>query len=273
MDQPVMRQNHVSLHQEKTPALRLQKVCVRYPSTAKDALEMVSFQVERGERIAIVGPNGAGKSTLFNLIVGTLRPTAGQIQIYGHQPATHTCIGYVPQRSQIDWKFPVTVTEVVMMGRVGKMGLFRWPRKQDWDVVHHSLERVNALHLVNKQIGELSGGQQQRVFIARALAQEASLLLLDEPLTGLDAPNQEAIFTILDNLRPDGVTVLVATHDLNLAAARFDKVLLLNRQIVAYGSADTSLTAPYLLAAYGGHMHLLHTGADTLILADTCCEH
>jgi ABC-type Mn2+/Zn2+ transport system ATPase subunit len=259
-------------HQPDTPALTLDKVSVRYPGSNQDALTHVSLHVERGRRIAIVGPNGAGKSTLFNLIVGTVRPTAGTIQIYGHQPAGHICIGYVPQRNQIDWKFPVTVTEVVMMGRVGKIGLFRWPRKRDWELVHHCLARVKATHLANKQIGELSGGQQQRIFIARALAQEAELLLLDEPLTGLDTPSQEAIFTILDSLRPDGVTVLVATHDLSLAAARFDHILLLNRQVVTYGPAATALTAPHLLAAYGGHMHLLQNNGDTLVLADTCCD-
>lgn len=139
-------------------------------------------------------------------------------------------------------------------------------------MVQHCLERVNATHLAHKQIGELSGGQQQRVFLARALAQEAELLLLDEPLTGLDTPNQEKIFTILDGLRPDGVTVLVATHDLNLAAARFDQILLLNRQIVAYGPAETALTTPNLLAAYGGHMHRIQTNDETLILTDTCCH-
>lgn len=268
---------HIALHRNlphhpNAPALTMQQVCARYPSSQQEALSQVSFQIGKGERIAIVGPNGAGKSTLFNLIVGTIRPTTGQIEIYGQQPTGHICIGYVPQRNQIDWKFPVTVTEVVMMGRVGRIGLFRWPRKQDWEMVQHCLERVNATHLAHKQIGELSGGQQQRVFLARALAQEAELLLLDEPLTGLDTPNQEKIFTILDGLRPDGVTVLVATHDLNLAAARFDQILLLNRQIVAYGPAETALTTPNLLAAYGGHMHRIQTNDETLILTDTCCD-
>ncbi|MCL4869864.1 MAG: metal ABC transporter ATP-binding protein [Anaerolineae bacterium] len=260
-------------HQPDKPALTLQDVCVRYNGSGAEALSQISLRVEKGERIAIVGPNGAGKSTLFNLIVGSLRPTSGEVHLFGHQPSGHICIGYVPQRSQIDWRFPVTVKELVMMGRVGKIGLLRWPRKRDWEMVQHCLERVNAAHLAHKQIGELSGGQQQRVFIARALAQEAEFLLLDEPLTGLDVPNQEAIFTILDSLRPDGVTVLVATHDLNLAAARFDQILLLNHRVIAYGAAATILTTPNLLAAYGGHIHLVHAGDETLVLADTCCEH
>lgn len=267
-------------HEHGRPTLEMQGVTVAYAAGVNGvtttrgtdyALKDVSFQVGAGERIAVVGPNGAGKSTLFKLIVGTLKPSQGDVTIFGHGPAGHICIAYVPQRSQIDWGFPVTVEDVVMMGRVGQIGFFRWPRRRDWAVVHHSLERVGAAHLARKQIGELSGGQQQRVFVARALAQEAELLLLDEPLTGLDLPSQEAIFEILDGLRPDGVTVLVATHDLNLAAERFDRVMLLNRKIVALGAATAVLTTDNLLAAYGGHMTVLNDG--DMLLADTCCDH
>lgn len=267
-------------HERNRPTLELQGVTVAYAAGVNGltttrhtdyALKDVTFQVNTGERIAVVGPNGAGKSTLFKLIVGTLKPSQGEITIFGHGPAGHICIGYVPQRSQIDWSFPVTVEDVVMMGRVGQIGFFRWPRRADWQVVRRSLERVGATHLARKQIGELSGGQQQRVFVARALAQEAELLLLDEPLTGLDLPSQEAIFEILDGLRPDGVTVLVATHDLNLAAERFDRVMLLNRRIVAWGEATAVLTTENLLAAYGGHMTILSDG--DVLLADTCCDH
>ncbi|MEZ4647025.1 MAG: metal ABC transporter ATP-binding protein [Chloroflexota bacterium] len=266
------------VHSPGRPTLELQSVSVAYAAGTNGitttrgeqyALHNVTFQVERGERIAIVGPNGAGKSTLFKLIVGTLRPGQGEVNIFGHDPNGHICIAYVPQRSQIDWSFPVTVEDVVMMGRVGRIGFFRWPRRNDWTLVHQALARVNAAHLAKKQIGELSGGQQQRVFIARALAQEAELLLLDEPLTGLDVPSQEAIFTVLDGLRPDGVTVLVATHDLNLAAERFDRVMLLNRQVVGFGPATAVLSPDNLLLAYGGHMHRLHDGE--LLLTDTCC--
>lgn len=260
-------------HAPDQPTLKMENVSVAYSGEGgvTSALESVSFQVGSGERIAVVGPNGAGKSTLFKLIVGTLRPQQGAVNIFGQGPDGHICIAYVPQRSQIDWDFPVTVEDVVMMGRVGQIGFFRWPRRRDWELVRQALERVNALHLARKQIGELSGGQQQRVFIARALAQQAELLLLDEPLTGLDTPSQEAIFTILDSLRPDGVTVLVATHDLSLAAERFDRIMLLNRQIVGFGPATAVLTPDNLLAAYGGHMHVLDGG--DMVLADTCCEH
>jgi ABC-type Mn2+/Zn2+ transport system ATPase subunit len=142
-----------------------------------------------------------------------------------------------------------------MMGRAGRIGLFRRPGRQDKAVVQESLARVNISHLAQKQIGELSGGQQQRVFIARALAQEAELLLLDEPLAGLDIPSQEALFAVLDSLRPDGVTIVMATHDLNLVAEQFDQVMLLNGTMVAVGEPTAVLTPDNLLRAYGGHIH------------------
>jgi manganese/iron transport system ATP-binding protein len=262
-------------HEPAAPVLELRDVSVAYTGTAVTgwALEDVSFSLTPGQRVAVVGPNGAGKSTLFKLVAGTIKAAVGSIDVYGHRPDGHICIAYVPQRNQIDWQFPVSVEEVVMMGRVGQIGLFRWPSRRDWQLVRYSLERVNALHLADKQIGELSGGQQQRVFIARALAQEAELLLLDEPLSGLDVPSREAIFTILDALRPDGVTVLLATHDLNLAGERFDQVILLNRRIIAYGRAASVLTPANLLQAYGGHVHLIPAGDGALLLADTCCDH
>jgi manganese/iron transport system ATP-binding protein len=236
------------------------------------ALEDITFQARRGERLAVVGPNGAGKSTLFKLIVGTIEPYKGEVRLYGHAPGDHICIAYVPQRSQIDWTFPATVEDVVMMGRVGQIGLFKRPSKRDWQVVKQSLERANAAHLAKKQIGELSGGQQQRVFIARSLAQEAELLLLDEPLTGLDAPSQDSFFQILDSLHEDGVTILLATHDLNLAVERFDRVMLLNRRLIALGSGEEVLAADNLLAAYGGQMRRVGEEGE-MWFTDTCCDH
>ncbi len=235
------------------------------------ALEAVTFQVARGERVAIVGPNGAGKSTLFKLIAGTLRPDRGRLDVFGHGPAGHICIAYVPQRAQVDWRFPVTVEDVVMMGRVGQIGLLRRPGRADWAATRAALARVGASALARKQIGGLSGGQQQRVFLARALAQEAELVLLDEPLNGLDAPSQEAILALLDDLRRDGVTVLLATHDLDLAAERFDRIMLLNRRVIAFGPPAAVLQADTLLRAYGGHLHVLDADG-TAIIADPSCE-
>jgi ABC-type Mn2+/Zn2+ transport system ATPase subunit len=276
-------------HQADAPLLQVEHVSAVYTAARRDgtlgfgnrsqtrekdrfALRDVTFQVDSGESVAVVGPNGAGKSTLFKIIAGTLRPKAGFVGVYGHGPDQHICIAYVPQRSQIDWSFPATVEEVVMMGRVGQIGLFRRPQRPDWDIVHNSLERVNATHLASRQIGELSGGQQQRVFIARALAQRAELLLLDEPFSGLDVPSHEALFAILERLRQDGVTVMVATHDLNLAAKHFDRVMLLNKSIIALGPPAAVLDSRNLVRAYGGQMHLVE-GEDALVLPETGCGH
>ncbi len=247
-------------HQPNTPVLEVTAVSAAYSSTKQTfsqngsnyALQDISFRIEEGEQVAIVGPNGAGKSTLFKLLAGIIKPDTGDIEMFGKPPAKHTCIAYVTQSNLIDWSFPVTVEDVVMMGRTRHIGLFRRPHKRDWKIVEYCLERVQAAHLAHTQIGELSGGQQQRVFIARALAQDARLVLFDEPLTGLDVPSQEAVFTMLANLRTDRVTVLLATHDLHLASERFDRVMLLNKKIVAMGKGTAVLTTENLLQAYSG---------------------
>lgn len=251
-------------HPANAPLFRAENVTVRYGDTI--ALQDLSFTLNAGEQIAVVGPNGAGKSTLFKLIVGEIRPNSGKVTLYGSDPNAHLCVAYVPQRKNIDWSFPVSVRDVVMMGRVGQIGLFRWPRRHDRDIVQASIERVNAAHLADKQIGELSGGQQQRIFIARALAQEAELLLMDEPLSGLDIPSQETFFGILDDI---GISTIVATHDLNMAAQRFDQVMLLNTELVALGDAARVLSAENLTHAYSSHLHT----RDDVIIADTCCDH
>jgi manganese/iron transport system ATP-binding protein len=259
----------IATHQAGAPALEVSDVTVRYNSMR--ALDEVSFQLTRGERIAVVGPNGAGKSTLFQVIAGVLHPTRGEVKVYGHGPGGHICIAYVPQRSEVDWTFPVNVADVVMMGRIGKLGLFRWPQRRDWDYARGCLEIVGMTHLADRQIGELSGGQQQRVFIARALAQEAELMLMDEPLTGLDVPSQVDIFDILDELRQRDVTVMVATHDLNLAAERFDRLMLLNNHLLGIGRPDQVFTPEHLMQAYGSHVQMIETDDGTLVLSDTCC--
>jgi ABC-type Mn2+/Zn2+ transport system ATPase subunit len=271
-------------HEPASPTLLLQDVSVVYASSSngnsnleqhgfeafRNALNSVNFQVDEGERIAIVGPNGAGKSTLLKLIAGTLKPSSGTVNVFGHEPDKHICIAYVPQRSQIDWSFPVTVEDVVMMGRVGQIGLFRWPRRRDRVIVQTSLNRVGIAHLSELQIGELSSGQQQRVFLARALAQRADLILLDEPFNGLDLPSHDAILEILDLLHQDGVTVIVSTHDLSLAEETFDRIMLLNKRVVALGSAKDVLTSQNLMQAYGSQVHVLNENENSLLVADAC---
>jgi ABC-type Mn2+/Zn2+ transport system ATPase subunit len=245
-----------------TAILEVDDLTVSY--NGKHALEGVCFSVQAGERVAIVGPNGAGKSTLFKAMVGLLPPSRGRTETNGAE------FGYVTQRSTVDWAFPVTVHDVVMMGRIGKMGWLRWQRPVDREIVRQCLEQVAMLEYANRQIGELSGGQQQRVFIARALAQEATILLMDEPFTGVDAPSQETILTILERLNQQGVTVLVSTHDLNLAVERFDRLALLNRRLLAYGRPQEAITPRTLAAAYGGQA--LWRGEDyAMVLGDIDC--
>jgi manganese/iron transport system ATP-binding protein len=253
-------------HLEDQPILDVHKLSVRY--NGRFALENISFHLHAGERVAVVGPNGAGKSTLFKVVAGVLPATNGEVNIFGSMPRGHVCIGYVPQRSQVDWTFPVNVADVVMMGRIAKLGPLNWPRKRDWDFVRHALETVEMADLEKRQIGQLSGGQQQRMFIARALAQEAELMLMDEPLTGLDAPSQEGILSLLDSLQHQNVTVMVATHDLEQAAEHFDRIMLLNHRLIGFGPPEEVLQPDKLLLAYGGRLQLGERGP---LLIDECC--
>ncbi len=259
----------VARHGANMPTVALQHVSVAYGAVF--ALEDVTLTLPRGEQVAIVGPNGAGKSTLFNVIAGIVRPTHGRVELYGTEPTGHICVGYVPQRNRIDWRFPVTVADVVLMGRTRKIGLFRRAQQTDHAAVHQALARVRMAEFAKRQIGELSGGQQQRVFLARALAQEAELLLLDEPLTGLDLPSQELLLQILAELQAQGITILVATHDLNQAAAYFSTILLLNRRVIALGAPANVLTTALLRQAYGSQLHVVHSAEGDLIVADSCC--
>jgi manganese/iron transport system ATP-binding protein len=253
-------------HQTNQPILDVQHISVRYDGVA--ALEDINFHLHVGERVAVVGPNGAGKSTLFNVVSGVLPPSSGDVTIFGSRPRGHVCIAYIPQRSQVDWNFPVSVADVVMMGRSAKLGPLNWPHKGDWEHVHHALQTVELSDLATRQIGQLSGGQQQRMFIARALAQEAELMLMDEPLTGLDTPSQEGLLTLLDTLREQKVTLMVATHDLDQAARHFDRIMLLNHRLIAFDVPQNVLQTDYLLQAYGGRLKIESGGT---MVVDDCC--
>ncbi|NJK79063.1 MAG: metal ABC transporter ATP-binding protein [Chloroflexaceae bacterium] len=234
------------------------------------ALDNISFAIPAGERVAVVGPNGAGKSTLFKVIAGLIKPNRGTVRACGHLHERCAKVAYVPQRAQINWAFPVTVRDVVLMGRVGHVGLLRWYRRRDHELVQTCLEMVRMTDLADRQIGELSGGQQQRVFIARALAQEAQILLMDEPVTGLDLRSQEEVLHIIDDIHQHGVTILVATHNLNEAAdaEHYERVMLLNRRLVGIGSAREVMTGENLAAAYGTHLHRIETDQGVLLLHD-----
>ncbi|MBC7093726.1 metal ABC transporter ATP-binding protein [Candidatus Bipolaricaulota bacterium] len=255
-------------HAPGAPAVELRDVSVRWGGHT--ALEHVSFALAAGDLLAVVGPNGAGKSTLLKVLAGALAPTAGEVRVYGHRPGGHICIAYLPQRSQVDWGFPVTVRDVVMMGRIGRLGPLRRPRAGDRGRVEAALARVGIAHLASRQIRELSGGEQQRMFIARALAQEAELVLLDEPLAGLDTPAQEGILDLLAALREQGMTVLVALHELDFAA-RLPKALLLHRRPIGFGPPEEVFTPDRLREAYGAGLRIIHTPTGLAMLGDSCC--
>ncbi|MFN3307862.1 MAG: metal ABC transporter ATP-binding protein [Anaerolineales bacterium] len=262
---------HRHPHEADSPLLVLDQVSLWYDGNP--ALQDISFQLQSGEQLAVVGPNGAGKSTLMKIIAGVLKPTQGVVHVYGHAPDGHICIAYVPQRSAVDWNFPVTVRDVVMMGRVGKIGFFRRPSRKDWDMVKSALEAVGIQELENRPIYTLSGGQQQRMFLARALAQEAELILMDEPLSGLDLPAQEELLALIPTLQRRGAALLFALHDLSLARQHFPKILLLNRQVIALGDPQVVLQPRYLLRAYGGQLQIVQDEREWFGLTDTCCDH
>lgn len=255
-------------HQPNQPILDVRQLSVRYDG--RIALDNLTFHLHQGERVAVVGPNGAGKSTLFKVVSGVLPPSAGEVSVFGTRPGRHVCIAYIPQRSQVDWNFPVNVADVVMMGRSAKLGPLNWPHKRDWEHVQRALETVELSNLASRQISQLSGGQQQRMFIARAMAQEAELMLMDEPLTGLDTPAQEGLLNLLDTLRSQNVTVMVATHDLEQAARHFDRILLLNHRIVAFGPPERVLQTENLLQAYGGRLR--SASGENILSVDDCCD-
>ena len=256
-------------HQHNKPLLKFENVSVNYDGTI--ALADFSFEIHSGEQIAVIGPNGAGKSTLFKVIAGLFQPTKGQVQIYGSEPSGHICVGYVPPRAQVDWNFPANVFDVVMMGRTRKIGIIRQPSSEDRKVVLNALEIVQMDDLVKRQISELSGGQQQRVFIARALAQEAELLLLDEPLSGLDINSQNQIFKILENLDQSKIATLVSLHDLNIARSHFKKVMLINEKLLGFGDPQQVFSSEALAGAFRSHLHFVDTSDGLLAVSDMCC--
>jgi ABC-type Mn2+/Zn2+ transport system ATPase subunit len=245
----------------------LQDVTVTFGD--RPALEQVSFHLHQGARLAVVGPNGAGKSTLFKALVGLLPLQRGRILIHGLPLGAHReCVAYVPQREAVDWRFPVTVEDVVMMGRFAHLGWWRRPAPADRRAVRLSLEQMGIAELARESISGLSGGQQQRVFLARALAQEPHILLMDEPFTGVDIATQEATLELLAGLRLQQVTMLISTHDLNLAARHFDQAALLNRRLVAFGSPAQVFTPQHLRQAFGGRLMVVGAGE---VLVDDCC--
>jgi len=214
----------------------------------------VNLQVQPGSICGLVGMNGAGKSTLFKALMGFVTPQRGSILIEGlpvAQAQRRQAVAYVPQSEQVDWNFPIRVQDVVMMGRYGHMNLLRWPRAVDRQAVESALNRVDLQPLRQRQIGALSGGQRKRAFLARALAQGARVLLLDEPFTGVDIRTERLIIALLLELRQQGATVLIATHDLDAIPSFCDRVVLINRTVLAYGNTSDVFTQANLLRTFG----------------------
>lgn len=263
MTEPTRIHNH-----RRLPTLCVSDLSAGYPDDRR-AVYGVNFDVYAGERVAVVGPNGAGKSTMFKAIAGIIPFTTGEISESGRDCSTsHGHVGYVPQYTAVDWNFPATVGDVVMMGRARQIGWLRWASREDWRAVRRALDQVGMLAHIDRRAGRLSGGQRQRVFIARALAQDAAVLLLDEPFSGVDVTAADEILDTLDRVRADGVTVLVATHDMELATTQFDRMMLLNRRLIAYGTPAEVYTPDNLKAAYGSRVAIMRDGDRTLVALD-----
>ena len=249
-------------------ALETRNLSVSY--NRRPALEGATLAVPRGAMLGIVGPNGGGKSTLVKAVLGLVPTESGTVEVLGRSVdrRVRRKVGYVPQREDVDWSFPVSAYDVVMMGRVPSLGFLRHPAGKDQELVREALRTVGMEGFGENQIGELSGGQQQRVFLARALAQEAELLLLDEPVSGVDAPSQHEIFDLLRRLQGEGKTVIVTTHDLSCVAERFDLALLLNRRVVALGPPEGVFTRELLNETYQSHLMLLDIGGRTVAVEE-----
>jgi ABC-type Mn2+/Zn2+ transport system ATPase subunit len=244
-------------------ALDVRDIAAGYGSHV--ALEGVTFHIEPGCLAGLVGPNGSGKSTLMKVVLGLHKPWRGEVLVMGRKARRHDIIGYTPQSELVDWNFPVSVAEVVLMGRYGRLGLIRRPSAHDRDVAMQALERVRLSALSKRLIGELSGGERHRALIARALAQEAEILLLDEPLAGLDATAQHDLLALFQELRHEGKTLLVSTHDLSCVAEDFDHAVLLNKRVVAFGRPEDVFTEENLNAAFERHLMVLTTRDRTFI--------
>ncbi len=245
------------------PPLEIHDMTVAYQR--RPVLWDIDLQLPEGRLIAIIGPNGAGKSTLIKAALGLVPRASGRVEVYGRPIEKQlSLIGYVPQRESVDWDFPVSVLDVVMMGRYGRLGWFRRPGREDREAAMDCLRKVALQDFAGRQISQLSGGQQQRVFLARALAQEARLYFMDEPFAGVDAATEQAILAILQELRSHGRTVVVVHHSLQTVREYFDHVVLLNMRVVAHGPIEEVFTEENLRNTYGGRLPLLEQAADAV---------
>ena len=254
----------VTPRDQETPALEVHDLTVAYRT--QPVLWDIGIDLPEGQLIAIVGPNGAGKSTLLKAMLGLVRPITGWVKVFGKPyEQRRSWVGYVPQRESVDWDFPTNALDVVTMGLYGRLGWLRRPKRLHREQAMSCLEKVGMADFAKRQISQLSGGQQQRVFLARALAQDARLYLMDEPFAGVDATTERAILTLLQELRDQGCTVVAVHHDLQTVAEYFNHVVLLNMRLVASGPIDSTFTELNLQRTYGGRLTELTKAAESLL--------
>jgi manganese/zinc/iron transport system ATP- binding protein len=241
-------------------ALSVEQLTVNYDKTP--VLWDINFEIPRGKLVGIIGPNGAGKSTLLKSLLGMACPLSGKVEFFGAPfKKMRRKVAYVPQRSSVDWDFPITAFDVVLMGRFGKLGLLKWPTAADRASATRALEMVGMLPFADRQISQLSGGQQQRLFIARALVQDAEIYLMDEPFAGVDMATEQAIIVLLDALRERGKTLFVVHHDLSSVDSYFDWVIILNTCLIACGPVEEVFHAENIARAFGKGSLLLSEAA------------
>lgn len=245
---------------KKMPAIKVEQLSVNYDKTP--VLWDINCEIPEGVLAGIIGPNGAGKSTLLKSLLGLTEPLSGRIEFFG-QPykKVRQRIAYVPQRSSVDWDFPITAFEVVLMGRYGKLGLLRWPGSADKEAARRALDLVGMLPFADRQISQLSGGQQQRLFIARALLQDADIYLMDEPFAGVDMATEKAIIALMDKLKMQGKTLLVVHHDLSTVDNYFDWIIMLNTCLIASGPVSEVYHPENVIRTYGRSSALLEEAA------------
>ena len=250
---------------EQAASISVESVTVRY-SNGHTAIRDVNFTLQGGTTCALVGVNGSGKSTLFKSLMGQIKPKSGSIRLCGlpvPQALKRNLVAYVPQSEEVDWQFPVSVYDVVMQGRYGYLNFLRLPKVEDKRKVQEAMERVGIAHLAQRQIGELSGGQKKRVFLARALAQQSKIILLDEPFTGVDVKTEDAIVDLLGQLRAQGHLILVSTHNLGMVPDFCDQVVMINRTVLAAGRTEHTFNQHNLELAFGGVLrHFRLSGSD-----------
>jgi len=254
-------------HAAAAPPVEIHDMTVAYHR--KPVLWDVDLTVPEGKLVGIVGPNGAGKSTLIKAALGLVPLVSGKVEFYGkpYRQQRHL-VGYVPQRESVDWDFPVSALDVVLMGTYGRLGWVRRPGRRERAEAHECLERVAMADYAQRQIRQLSGGQQQRIFLARALAQDALIYFMDEPFVGVDAATESAIVKLLQSLRARGKTVMVVHHDLQTVTDYFDHVILLNMRLVAAGPTDSTFTNENLQKTYGGRLTILDEAAEAVRLGE-----